>query len=60
MEKNYLQLNQIVAYTKSFNLSNLVWELVSSWDNFSKHTKASFSSKSFVFDNFSLQKYDFL
>lgn len=38
MEKNYLQLNQIVAYTKSFHLSNLVWELVSSWDNFSKHT----------------------
>ncbi|MGV3545918.1 MAG: four helix bundle protein [Pedobacter sp.] len=38
MEKNYLQLNQITAYTKSFHLSNLVWDLVSGWDNFAKHT----------------------
>ena len=38
MEKNYLQLNQITAYTKAFHLSNLVWDLVSSWDGFAKHT----------------------
>ncbi len=38
MEKNYLQLNQIAAYTKAFHLSNYVWELVSSWDNFAKYT----------------------
>ncbi len=38
MEKNYLQLNQITAYTKAFHLSNLVWGLVSSWNSFAKHT----------------------
>ena len=37
MEKNYLQLHQITAYTKAFHLSNLVWDLVSSWDGFAKH-----------------------
>nr|WP_199156947.1 four helix bundle protein [Pedobacter sp. ASV2] len=38
MEKNYLQLNQITAYTKSFHLSNLVWEITSNWDNFAKYS----------------------
>ena len=38
MEKNYLQLNQITAYTKSFHLSNFVWDLVSGWDSFAKYT----------------------
>ncbi|GAA4198566.1 hypothetical protein GCM10022289_07490 [Pedobacter jeongneungensis] len=38
MEKNYLQLNQITAYTKSFHLSNLVWDLVVNWDSFAKYT----------------------
>ena len=38
MEKNYLQLNQIKAYTKAFHLSNQVWDSVVSWDHFSKHT----------------------
>ncbi|RLJ80046.1 four helix bundle protein [Pedobacter alluvionis] len=38
MEKNYLQLNQITAYTKSFHLSNFVWDLVSGWDSFEKYT----------------------
>jgi four helix bundle protein len=38
MEKNYLQLNQITAYTKVFHLSNLVWELASNMDNFAKYT----------------------
>ena len=38
MEKNYLQLNQITAYTKAFRLSNEVWELVCGWENFAKYT----------------------
>lgn len=38
MEKNYLQLNQITAYTKAFHLSNIVWELVSSWNGFARQT----------------------
>ena len=38
MEKNYLQLNQINAYTKAFHLSNLVWDLASNMDNFAKYT----------------------
>lgn len=38
MEQNYLQLNQITAYKKSFHLSNLTWELTSNWDSFAKYT----------------------
>lgn len=38
MEQNYLQLNQITAYKKSFHLSNLIWELTSNWDSFAKYT----------------------
>jgi four helix bundle protein len=38
MEKNYLQLNQITAYKKSFHLSNVVWELASNMDSFAKYT----------------------
>jgi len=38
MEQNYLQLNQITAYKKSFHLSNLIWELRSNWDSFAKYT----------------------
>ena len=38
MEKNYLQLNKITAYTKSFYLSNMVWDLVTGWDSFAKYT----------------------
>jgi four helix bundle protein len=38
MERNYLQLNQITAYTKAFHLSNLVWDLASNMDNFAKYT----------------------
>ncbi|MCJ0743826.1 four helix bundle protein [Pedobacter montanisoli] len=38
MDKNYLQLNQIKAYTNAFHLSNLIWNLISSWDNFSKYS----------------------
>lgn len=38
MDKNYLQLNQITAYTKAFRLSNLVWNIVSTWDNLARNT----------------------
>lgn len=38
MEKNYLQLNQITAYTKAFHLSNIVWELAINMDSFAKYT----------------------
>ncbi|WP_443938453.1 four helix bundle protein [Pedobacter sp. MW01-1-1] len=38
MELKYLQLNQIVAYKKSFHLSNLIWELTSNWDSFARNT----------------------
>lgn len=38
MDKNYLQLNQITAYTKAFHLSNLVWKVVSTWDNLARNT----------------------
>jgi four helix bundle protein len=36
MARKYLQLNQISAYTRSFALSNLVWELVIKWDYFER------------------------
>jgi len=38
MQKKYLQLNDIEAYTKAFKLSNLMWELVIKWDFFAKDT----------------------
>jgi len=38
MEKIYLQLNQITAYTRAFYLSNDIWELVNFWDNFARNT----------------------
>ena len=38
MDKNYLQLNQITAYTKAFHLSNLVWDLASNMDHFARYT----------------------
>ena len=38
MEKQYLQLNDITAYTKSFYLSNYVWEIIVKWDFFAKDT----------------------
>ncbi|MDQ7949705.1 MAG: four helix bundle protein [Pedobacter sp.] len=38
MEKNYLQLNQITAYSNSFKLSNKIWELITKWDSFAKRT----------------------
>ncbi|MFH1321451.1 MAG: four helix bundle protein [Bacteroidota bacterium] len=36
MEKKYLQLNDIDAYRRAFNLSNYVWDIVIKWDWFAK------------------------
>ena len=38
MDKKYLQLNSIDAYTVSFHLSNYIWKIVVKWDYFSKKT----------------------
>jgi len=38
MEKKYLKLNDIDAYRRAFHLSNKVWDVVNSWDHFSKHS----------------------
>jgi four helix bundle protein len=38
MEKNCLTLDKISAYTKSFDFSNEVWNMVIKWDYFSKDT----------------------
>ncbi len=38
MDKKFLQLNDINAYKISFNLSNKVWDIVISWDYFTKNT----------------------
>jgi len=36
-EVKYLQLNDIEAYRIAFHLSNYVWDIVVSWDNFSRN-----------------------
>jgi len=38
MEKNYLTIENISSYNKSFNLSNEIWEIVINWDYFAKET----------------------
>ena len=38
MEKKYLKLNDIDAYRRAFHLSNKIWDIVISWDHFSKNT----------------------
>ncbi|WP_423147323.1 four helix bundle protein [Rubrolithibacter danxiaensis] len=38
MEKKYLQLVDISAYGKSYDLSNLVWSIVYNWEYFSRDT----------------------
>lgn len=35
---NYLELKDLSSYVKSFEVSNNVWEIVSSWNNFSRDT----------------------
>ena len=37
-KKVYLKLNDIDAYKHSFQLSNIVWNLVAKWDHFNKDT----------------------
>ena len=36
MEKRFLMLNDISAYCISFNLSNYVWQIITTWDYFNK------------------------
>lgn len=36
--KNYLQLNDISSYKRSFKLSNYAWNIIIQWDWFSKRT----------------------
>lgn len=38
MEKNYLTLDKISAYNKSFAFSNQVWNIAVKWDFFAKDT----------------------
>ena len=38
MKNNYLELDNISAYKKAFNLSNFVWDFVIKWDYFAKET----------------------
>lgn len=38
MEKNYLSLENISSYKKSFDLSNEIWRVVIKWDYFAKDT----------------------
>lgn len=38
MEKNYLTIEKISAYNKSFDFSNEVWDIVIKWDFFAKDT----------------------
>ncbi len=38
MNRKFLQLNDISAYKKSFNLSNYVWRIVIKWDYSLKKT----------------------
>jgi four helix bundle protein len=38
MEKNYLTIQKISAYNKSFDFSNEVWDTVITWNFFAKDT----------------------
>ncbi|MGV3589936.1 MAG: four helix bundle protein [Adhaeribacter sp.] len=38
MEKRYLSFEDIEAYKVAFRLSNIVWDVVIRWNNFSKDT----------------------
>ena len=38
MEKKYLTLNDLKAYTDAFQLSNEVWDIVAAWKYFAKDT----------------------
>ncbi|MCD4679635.1 MAG: four helix bundle protein [Bacteroidales bacterium] len=38
MEGKYLQLNDIDAYKRAFNLSNFIWDIIAKWEWFAKRT----------------------
>jgi four helix bundle protein len=38
MEKKYVKLNDVRAYTIAFHLSNEVWHILAHWDHFAKDT----------------------
>ena len=38
MEKRYLNFEDIEAYKVAYRLSNLIWDIVVQWNNFSKDT----------------------
>ena len=38
MEKNYLTVEKLSSYKKSFDFSNEVWDIVIKWDYFAKDT----------------------
>ena len=38
MENNFLTLDKIYAYNRSFDLSNKIWEIVIRWNDFAKFT----------------------
>jgi len=38
MENNFLNVNKIDAYNRSFDLSNVIWDIVINWDYFAKST----------------------
>lgn len=41
MAKEYLTLNKVNSYKIAFNLSNLTWECIASWNDFAKRTVGS-------------------
>ncbi|RXQ95085.1 four helix bundle protein [Ancylomarina salipaludis] len=38
MENKFLELDKIYAYKRAFTLSNYIWNIIISWDFFSKDT----------------------
>ena len=38
MESKYLNIESINAYTRSFNLSNKIWDIILLWEDFPKTT----------------------
>ena len=38
MENNFLTLDKIYAYNRSFDLSNKIWEIVIRWNDFARFT----------------------
>lgn len=38
LRQKYLHLNDVASYKKSFMLSNIVWDIVNTWNQLSKNT----------------------